>query len=104
MQPGGMEHLMRSMRRGQSVENRKIGRETARRILTFAQPYRKELVIFLITVVIGAVIGVVTPLLAGDVINVIAPPRGVPRASDAATTVIRLALYIGGLAVISALL
>ncbi|GHJ44799.1 ABC transporter ATP-binding protein [Catellatospora sp. TT07R-123] len=99
-----MEQLMRSMRRGQSVEDRKIGRQTAKRILGFARPYRKEITVFLLTVVLGAVMGVATPLLAKDVVNVIAPPPGAAPDPDAAATVIRIALYIAALAVLSALL
>ncbi|WP_372451813.1 ABC transporter ATP-binding protein [Catellatospora tritici] len=95
---------MRSMRRGQSVEDRKIGRQTAKRILGFARPYRTEITVFLVTIVLGAVIGVATPLLAKDVVDVIAPPRGAAPDPDAAATVIRIALYIAALAVLSALL
>ncbi|MEV4414201.1 ABC transporter transmembrane domain-containing protein, partial [Catellatospora sp. NPDC049609] len=101
---GGMESLMRSMRRGQSVENRKIGKATARRILGFARPYRTEIAVFLLTVVLAAVIGVATPLLAGRVVNTIVPEDGRPLAPDAGRTVIVIALVIGALAVLSALL
>jgi ATP-binding cassette, subfamily B, bacterial len=93
---GGMD-LMRSMRRGQTIENRRIGRATARRILSFAGPYRREISIFLMVIVVSAVIGVATPVLAGDVINEI-KPNGSQR------TIITLALIIAGLAVASALL
>ena len=91
--------LMRSMRRGQSLEKRKIGRQTARRILSFAKPYRREISVFLAVIVCSAVIGVVTPVLAGKVVNIITgtgPDRG--------AAVVRIALFIAGLAVISAFL
>lgn len=94
---GGMEMLMRSMRRGQSLEKRKIGRETARRILSFAKPYRREISVFLTVIIVTAAIGVVTPILAGDVINLI-------NARGPARSIINIALVIAGLAVISALL
>src|SRR5215475_13567751 len=94
-----MEMLMRSMRRGQSVESRKIGRQTARRILSFAQPYRREIAVFLVVIILAAVIGVVTPVLAGRVVNTI---TGVLPGGGAA--VVRIALLIAGLAVVSALL
>ncbi len=90
---------MRSMRRGQSLEKRKIGRETAKRILSFARPYRGEIAIFLVVTVFSAVIGVVTPVLAGKVVNAITghgPGRG--------ATVVKIAVLIAGLAVISAFL
>ncbi len=88
---------MRSMRRGQSVENRKIGRATALRILAFAKPYRREITYFLAVIVASAIIGVVTPVLAGDVVRTIT--RG---GADAGAMVVRLALFIAGLAVVSA--
>ncbi len=88
---------MRSMRRGQSVENRKIGRATALRILAFAKPYRREITYFLAVIVASAIIGVVTPVLAGDVVRTITG-----GGADAGAMVVRLALFIAGLAVVSA--
>jgi len=96
---GGMEFMMRSMRRGQSLEKRKIGRETALRILSFARPYRREISIFLLVIIVSASIGVATPLLAGDVIRLI--NSGKP---DAAGDIIKIALVIAGLAVAGAVL
>ncbi|MEU8073881.1 ABC transporter ATP-binding protein [Catellatospora citrea] len=98
-----MESLMRSMRRGQSVENRKIGKPTAKRILSFARPYRREIAFFLVTIVVGAVIGVATPLLAGKVVSAITPKTGV-MSPDAGRTVITIAVVIAVLAVVSAVL
>ena len=66
----------------------------------FARPYRRDIVVFLVTVVLAAVIGVATPVLAGDVINAISRRRR--RAP--ARAVVRLALLIAGLAVVDALL
>jgi ATP-binding cassette subfamily B protein len=95
-----MEMLMRSMRRGQTVEKRKIGPQTARRILAFARPYRAEITVFLVVIVLSAVIGVITPVLAGKVVNTITPPQ---LPSDG-RTVVRIALIIAALAVLSAFL
>jgi len=94
-----MEFMLRSMRRGQSLEKRKIGRETALRILSFARPYRREISVFLLVVIVSAAIGVATPLLAGDVVRLI--NSGKP---DAASDIVRIALVIAGLAVVSATL
>ncbi len=96
---GGMEMLMRSMRRGQSVEKRKIGRETAKRILSFAKPYKREISVFLAVIVVSAAIGVATPLLAGEVVRLIGS-----GGQAAAGEIVRIALVIAGLAVVSALL
>ena len=66
-----------------SVLNKKLAPGTLRRVVSFAGPYRKELAVFLLLTIISSVIGVVTPLLAGDVINEISAQRhGRGRALD----------------------
>ena len=71
--PGGMGglsgySLMRTMRRETDV-TRRLRPGTARRILRFARPYRRELTFFTIVIVLDALVGVATPILAGRVIN-----------------------------------
>ncbi|GAB3810246.1 ABC transporter ATP-binding protein [Micromonospora zhanjiangensis] len=95
---GGSWSMLRSMRNKDEVSGHRLSRGTARRIVAFAQPYRRDIVVFLVTVVISAVIGVATPVLAGDVVNAIT--KG---GSTAGATVVRLALVIAGLAVVDAL-
>lgn len=90
---------LQSMRRENEVKNHKLNRGTARRVFEFARPFRRDIIVFLIAVVIDAVIGVATPVLAGNVINTI--NRG---GTDAGRDVIRLAVFIATLAVIDALL
>ncbi|HEX7743707.1 MAG TPA: ABC transporter ATP-binding protein [Micromonosporaceae bacterium] len=91
--------MLRSMRDRDSVAAHRLKRGTARRILAFARPYRRDISVFLVTVVLAAVIGVATPVLAGDVVNAIT--RG---GAEAGATVVRLALFIAALAVADALL
>lgn len=100
MSDGGMGgwNMIRSMRNRDEVSAHRLKRGTARRIIEFARPYQRDMVVFLVTVVIAAVIGVATPVLAGDVINAIS--RSGP---DAGPTVVRLALVIAALAVADAL-
>src|SRR3954451_5768043 len=95
---GGWE-MLRSMRREGDLSGRRIGRETARRIMSFARPYRLDIGVFLVAVVLDAGIGVATPLLAGHVVNAITG-----GGSQAATVVVRIAFFIAGLAVADALL
>jgi ATP-binding cassette subfamily B protein len=95
---GGWE-MLRAMRREGDLSGRKIGRETARRVMAFARPYRRDIVVFLLAVVLAATIGVATPLLAGRVVNLISKGGG-----DAAQAIIRTALLIAALAVADALL
>jgi ATP-binding cassette subfamily B protein len=87
---------MRSFSRDRSVISRQIPQGTVRRILGIAGPYRRELIGFLALVVFSSVIGVVTPLLAGDIVNRIA------RLSGTAGDVVRIALVIAGLALLDA--
>src|SRR6266508_4615477 len=96
---GGGWGMLRSMRREEEIRNRKIGRATAKRVLGFARPYRRDILIFLVAVVLDAVIGVAGPVLAGRAVNTIT--RDGP---GAAAAVVRTALLIGALALADALL
>jgi ATP-binding cassette, subfamily B, bacterial len=91
--------MLRSIQNSDRVAQHRLTRGTTRRILRFARPYRRDITVFLITVVLDAVIGVATPLLAGRVINAITD-----GGSQATTIIVRLALMIAGLAVVDALL
>ena len=68
---------------------------TLRRILTFAHPHRSRLVLFLVLSVAGASLAVVTPLLAGQVVNAIFARQPIGG-------VTRLALLIAGIAIVEA--
>ncbi|TQN42461.1 ATP-binding cassette subfamily B protein [Blastococcus colisei] len=87
---------MRSFRRDPSVTARELPKGTVRRILGIAGPYRRELAFFLALVVGSSLIGVITPLLAGEIVNRIASLEG--TAGD----IVRIALFIAGLAVVDA--
>ena len=92
-QMAGMQ-MLRSLRRDGGKEH-KLAPGTWRRILSFAGPYRRDMTIFLITTVLDAIIAVLTPVLAGRIVNVIAG-HGSKR------TVVTIALVIAGLAVFDA--
>src|SRR6266511_4022162 len=96
---GGGWGMLRSMRREEEIRNRKIGRATAKRVLGFARPYRRDILIFLVAVVLDAVIGVAGPVLAGRAVNTITGHQ-----PGAASAVVRTALLIGALALADALL
>ncbi len=87
---------MRSLRNDPSIATRKLPKGTVKRVMSFARPYRRDLTFFLLLVTGSSVIGVVTPLLAGDIVNRIA------RLDGTAGGVIRIALFIAGLAVLDA--
>ncbi|MBV9821959.1 MAG: ABC transporter ATP-binding protein [Actinobacteria bacterium] len=99
MMPGGGMHggysVMRSMRRDSSVSKRQLQAGIARRVIAFAKPYRTELLLFLVIIVLDALIGVATPVLAGRVVNQITG-HGEVR------VVVWIAIVIAGLAVVDA--
>ena len=95
MMPGGSYSVMRSMRRDATLSKRPLRAGTARRVIAFAKPYRRELLLFLAIIVLDAMIGVATPVLAGRVVNEITS-RGEVR------VVVWIAVLIAGLAVIDA--
>src|SRR5882724_10097042 len=94
-------NAMRSMwamsRRDSSVVDKEIPPGTWKRILRFARPYRAELLVFLAVIVVDALIGVATPVLAGKVVNEITG-HGEVR------VVVKIAIVIGALAVVDAVL
>jgi ATP-binding cassette, subfamily B, bacterial len=87
---------MRSFRRDPSVTSRRLPKGTVRRILGIARPYRRDLTWFLLLVVGSSIIGVLTPLLAGQIVNRIAGLEGT------AADIVRIALFIAALAVVDA--
>jgi ATP-binding cassette subfamily B protein len=87
---------MRSLRNDPGAATRALPKGTVRRVLGVARPYRRELTFFLLLVTGSSLIGVVTPLLAGDIVNRIA------RLEGSAADIVRIALFIAGLAVVDA--
>ncbi|CAN5865668.1 ABC transporter ATP-binding protein [soil metagenome] len=76
-------------------DRKKVSRATLKRVVRFAQPHRRKLVVFVILSTIGAVITVATPVLAGQVVDVIVEGGSV-------RTVVTLAGIIALLAVVDA--
>ena len=64
-----------------------FSRESVRRIMTFAVPYRSKLLVFITLSVAGAFLAVATPVLAGRVVDVIV-------ARGEVGTIVRLAVLI----------
>ncbi|MEX0790784.1 MAG: ABC transporter ATP-binding protein [Actinomycetota bacterium] len=76
-------------------DRKAVSRATLRRVVKFAQPHRRKLVVFVILSTIGAVITVATPVLAGQVVDAIVEGGSV-------RTVVTLAGIIALLAVFDA--
>ncbi|MCW2538640.1 MAG: transporter ATP-binding protein [Frankiales bacterium] len=97
MMPGGPARysMMSSMRRDPAVAKQQLRSDTARRVLASARPYRRELAWFIVIIVLDALIGVATPVLAGRVINEI-------TSHGQLHVVVWIAVLIAGLAVFDA--
>lgn len=87
--------LMRSVTQSESLKGSRISRETVGRVVRFARPHSRMLLGFLLTSVVVAVLGVITPVLAGRVVNAI-------TGSGSVDLVVRLALLIALIAVLDA--
>ena len=93
---GGMAG-MRSLRRDRSILQHRVKKGTARRMLTFAVPYKKILAVFLPVVVVDAAISAINPLILRALID-----NGIEQHD--ADLVIGLACLAGGLALVDAIL
>ena len=87
--------LMRSATQSESLKGSRISRETVGRVVRFARPHSRMLLGFLLTSVVVAVLGVITPVLAGRVVNAI-------TGSGSVDLVVRRALLIALIAVLEA--
>jgi ATP-binding cassette subfamily B protein len=94
--------MMRSFRRDPSVTDAKLAPGTFTRIVRFASPYRRELVWFLVLIVVSAVLAVANPLIFKKIID-----DGIgtnPPESGNPGLVVALALLVAGLALADAVL
>ena len=82
----------RSFTRDSSVAQQKVTRATALRILRFASPYRREIVWFLVTVVITALLVVAQPLLFRRIVDDGITPGNAQVVTTTALLVLLLAL------------
>ena len=87
----------RSMTADPSVKEQKLKPGTVRRIFSFAEPYKRSIIFFLITVVLDAVLVVATPLLLRRLID----DGVIPKNGQLVT---QLALMVGALALADALM
>jgi ATP-binding cassette subfamily B protein len=84
---------MRSMRRDNTVTQQRVTKGTTKRMFSFARPYRKILIWFLVLVVIDAVVGIINPLLFRSIIN-----NGIEQGDK--QLIITLSLIAAGIAIV----
>ena len=75
---------------------RSVSRATLRRVMAFARPHRRALVAFLLFSTVGAVLGVATPVMAGQAVNAIVDGRGVGTVVGVAAVIALLAIVGSG--------
>ena len=61
--------MMRSLTRDSSVAQRKLAPGTAKRVISYAGPFKSQIVVFLILVIFDSALVVATPLLLGRIID-----------------------------------
>ncbi len=86
----GPHHLM--PRDTEAVKGSKLGRDTARRVWGFANPYRGTISIFLISILMAAIIGLIPPLVVRHILD-----DAIPNHDRSAI------VWLAGLAVVAAL-
>jgi ATP-binding cassette subfamily B protein len=92
-------HAMRGFTRDRSVTQQRLTRGTVRRILSYARPYRLDLVLFLAMTALSAVISVAVPLLLKNIIDDGILPRHTAVVLEIAGVVAGLAVAGAGLSV-----
>ncbi|MGB7818706.1 MAG: ABC transporter ATP-binding protein [Ornithinibacter sp.] len=85
---------MRSLTQDSSVRDRRLMPGTTRRVLGYASPFRRQISVFLVLVVIDAVLIVATPLLLKSLVD----DGIIPKDSS---VVVRISLVVAGLALLS---
>ncbi len=90
-------HAMRSFSRDSSITRQRLSAGTVRRILSYARPYRRDLIFFLLITALDSAAIVVVPLLLASLID-----NGIlPRDSS---VVIAISSAVAGVAILDALL
>ena len=100
--PGGPMQMMRSFQRDASVVDVKLAPGTVRRIGRFASPYKRDLAVFLVLIVVDALVAVANPLIFKEIID-----HGIgknPPATGHTSIVVGMAFLLVGLALFDAIL
>jgi len=87
--------VMRSMTRDSDVVDRKLTPGTTRRVVGYARPFLRPIIVFLVLVVVDAFVMVAVPLLLKDLVDNGVTPKD-------SSVVIRLSLVVAVLAVFDA--
>jgi ATP-binding cassette, subfamily B, bacterial len=83
-----------------AVKGKKLERDLLRRVLKLARPYRKQLIGFVVTVILAAVISAVPPLILRALIDTAIPEKDRQLVGFLAFAAVFLALFNAGLTLI----
>ncbi|MUH43576.1 MAG: ATP-binding cassette domain-containing protein [Actinobacteria bacterium] len=97
MHGGGAWRTLHTLSRDSAQGQTKLPPGTTRRILQYARPFKGQIISFLVLVSISSVLGVVSPLLWGRIVD-----NGIVKGDK--SVVITLSLVVAGIAVVSALI
>src|SRR5690606_11125860 len=75
---------------------RSVGRDTVRRVAQFARPHRRVIVAFLVLATVSAVLGVLSPILAGWAVDAIIKGASTSRVVGLALVIALVALADAG--------
>lgn len=101
MQQAAMRAMMRSDGGDTRFDRSVFTRENMRRIGAFARPHRGLIAVFLLTSVVGAVLAVAVPLIAGKVVDEIVGPARVPVIVWMAVAIAVIGVVESGVAVVT---
>ena len=97
MTPHAQWRALRNASSDQSVKDQKLKAGTFKRIVGFAAPYKKQLIIFLIMVVLDSVLTVATPLILKELIDKGVVPHNGRVVTQLAILVAIFALFDAGI-------
>jgi ATP-binding cassette subfamily B protein len=97
MTPHAQWRALRNASSDQSIKDQKLKAGTFKRIVGFAAPYKKQLIIFLIMVVLDSVLTVATPLILKELIDKGVVPHNGRVVTQLAILVAIFALFDAGI-------
>src|SRR4051795_3200100 len=97
----GQWHTIASFRRDpDSVRGKNLERETMRRVVGLCRPYRRQLVGFLITVILAAVVGAIPPLILRSLLDTAVPDKNRNLVAVLAFAAVALAIASSALSLV----
>jgi ABC-type multidrug transport system fused ATPase/permease subunit len=94
---------LQSAMQEEGATRRRVSRATVRRVVAFARPHRRPLVAFAALSMVGAVLGVATPVLAGRAVDAVVSGRSARSVGWLAAVIAAVALVDAGVGLVERL-